>query len=373
MVVQADRVRWRPFIYLLRVTQMNFPKTMKAAILVEQKRPLTVDQVSLPQKLDVGQVLVKIHFSGICGSQLGEIDGAKGEDKYLPHLLGHEGSGTVVATGLGVRYVKPDDKVVLHWRKGLGIEAAPPVYEWKEKRLNAGWITTFSEYAVVSENRLTRIPGDSDLEVAALFGCAVTTGFGVIENDAKARIGESVVVYGAGGIGLNIVQAAALTNAYPIIAVDIHDNRLSLAAAMGATHMINSSNGDAPRKIEEIVGRAGVDVFIDNTGQPAIIEMGYSITKPQGRVVLVGVPKAGANISIFSLPMHFGKVITGSHGGGSLPEKDIPRYFGLYRAGKLKLREILTERFELSDINTAIERMRNGKLAGRCLLSIGQR
>src|SRR3990167_11480433 len=205
------------------------PKKMKAAILTELRAPLVITEVEMPQTLAVGQVLVKMHYSGICGSQLGEIDGAKGDDKFLPHLLGHEGSGTVIAIGAGVRHVKPDDKVVLHWRKGLGIESDTPSYQWNGRKVNAGWIATFNEYAIVSENRATKIPADSDLDVAALFGCAVTTGFGVIENNAKVKIGESVVVFGAGGIGLNIIQAAALVSSYPIIAVDLYDNKLKLA------------------------------------------------------------------------------------------------------------------------------------------------
>src|SRR3990167_7857644 len=221
------------------------PKKMKAAILTELNKHLTVADIELPQTLAVGQVLVKIHCSGICGSQLGEIDGAKGEDKYLPHLLGHEASGTVIAIGPGVRHVKLNDKVVMHWRKGLGIEAETPAYTWEGRKVNAGWITTFSEYTIVSENRVTAIPQDSDLEVAALFGCAVTTGFGIVENNAKVRIGESVVVFGAGGIGLNIIQASALVSAYPIIAVDLYDSKLKLAKEMGATHVINSKEKDA--------------------------------------------------------------------------------------------------------------------------------
>jgi S-(hydroxymethyl)glutathione dehydrogenase/alcohol dehydrogenase len=142
---------------------MIIPKTMKAAILVEQRQPLVVDEVELPSVLEVGQVLVKVHYSGICGSQLGEIDGAKGEDKFLPHLLGHEASGTVEAIGPGVKHVNLGDTVVLHWRKGLGIEGAPPVYKWRGQKLNAGWIATFNEYAIVAENRVTAIPHDSDL------------------------------------------------------------------------------------------------------------------------------------------------------------------------------------------------------------------
>ena len=351
---------------------VTIPKTMKAAILVEQCRPLVVEEIGLPAALEAGQVLVRVHFSGICGSQLGEIDGAKGEDKFLPHLLGHEGSGAVMETGSGVRHVKAGDKVVLHWRRGPGIEAVPPSYSWSGKRLNAGWVTTFNEYAIVSENRLTAIPGDSDMAVAALFGCAVTTGFGVVVNNAKVRIGESVVVFGAGGVGLNIVQAAALVNAYPIIAVDLYDNRLDLARRMGATHLVNSSLADAGKAILEIAGAGGVDVFIDNTGQPAIIELGYQLTGPQGRVTLVGVPRKGSNISIHSLPLHFGKGLSGSHGGEAVPERDIPRYHALFRAGRLKLREIITDFCELAEINTAIGKMRDGSLAGRCLVRMSE-
>jgi S-(hydroxymethyl)glutathione dehydrogenase/alcohol dehydrogenase len=349
---------------------MTAPATMKAAILVEQRKPLVIAEIDLPPSLDVGQVLVQVHYSGICGSQLGEIDGAKGADKFLPHLLGHEGSGTVIDTGPGVRYVKAGDKVVLHWRKGSGIESAPPKYRWDGKAVNAGWVTTFNEFAIVAENRVTVIPQDSDLDVAALFGCAVTTGFGVVVNNAKIRIGESVVVFGAGGVGLNIVQGAALAGAYPVIAVDLYDEKLALAREMGATHLVNSRASNARDAILDIAGAAGVDVFIDNTGQPVIIEMGYQLTKPQGRLTLVGVPRKDNNVSISSLPLHFGKGLSGSHGGEAIPQEDIPRYHELYRAGRIKLRELITGIYSLDEINTAIQRIRDGTLAGRCLLQM---
>lgn len=346
---------------------MAIPRTMKAAILAELRKPLVLAEVELPRALDVGQVLVKVHYSGICGSQLGEIEGVKGEDQFLPHLLGHEGSGTVLEVGPGVRHVAPGDKVVLHWRKGLGIESATPSYTWNGRKLNAGWVTTFNEYAVVSENRLTRIPPDSDMEVAALFGCAVTTGFGVVLNNAKVRIGESVVVYGAGGIGLNIVQAASLVTAHPIIAVDLHDAKLELARRMGATHLVNGRTTDAAHAILDICPE-GVDVFIDNTGIPAVIEAGYRLTKPRGRVTLVGVPRKGDDVTIYSLPLHFGKRIAGSHGGEAVPQVDIPRYHELYRKGRILLQELITDRFGLDEINLAVRKMREGGVSGRCLI-----
>lgn len=349
---------------------MKAPRTCKAAILVELNKPLVVTEIGLPDELDVGQVLVQVHYSGICGSQLGEIDGAKGDDRFLPHLLGHEGAGIVVGIGAGVRHVKPGDKVVLHWRKGLGIEASPPNYTWDGKKVNAGWITTFNEYAVVSENRVTPIPDNSDLEVATLLGCAVTTGFGVVVNNAKVKIGESVVVFGAGGVGLNIVQAAAMSSGHPLIAVDLYDGKLELARSLGATHTINARKENAEEKILKILGGRALDVFIDNTGNPEIIEKGYRMTGPQGRVVLVGVPRKGNNISIYSLPLHFGKTLSGSHGGEAVPQEDIPRYRCMFEEGRLQLKELITEYSSLDEINTAIERMRDGSISGRCLIKI---
>lgn len=344
------------------------PRKMKAAILTELNAPLLVAEVELPRNLVIGQVLVKIQFSGICGSQLGEVDGAKGEDKYLPHLLGHEASGEVLAIGPGVRQVKPGDKVVLHWRKGLGIESDTPSYKLDGCIVNAGWVATLNEYAIVSENRVTAIPADSDMEIAALFGCAVTTGFGIVENNAKVRMGESVVVFGSGGIGLNIVQAASLVSAYPIIAVDLYDDKLKLAIEMGATHVINSREVDAKQLIADIVGKNGLDVFIDNTGQPAVIEMGYQVTHAKGRVVLVGVPRKGKDVTIHSLPLHFGKVITGSHGGETVPHEDILRYQGLYRKGRIRLKELVTDYYSLDEVNRAMGDMREGRVRGRCLV-----
>lgn len=343
---------------------------MQAAILVAQKQPLVIDEVKLPEQLTFGQVLVRMAYSGICGAQLGEIEGVKGEDKFLPHLLGHEGSGTVLEVGPGVKTVIPGQKIVLHWRKGRGIEAQPAIYQWRGKPLNAGWVTTFSEHTIVSENRVTPIPDGVEMEIAPLFGCAVTTGLGVVSNNAKVRIGESVVVIGAGGVGLNVIQGAALVSANPIIGVDLFDSKLQMAKRFGATHTINAKQQDARAEIQRIVGAGGADVVVDNTGQVEIIQMAYELAGPQGRVICVGVPTKGKKTSIYTLPLHFGKVLTGSHGGDTEPTTDIPRYGRLYQAGKLQLRELITDRFPLSKINEAIDKMRGGEIAGRCLLEI---
>lgn len=346
------------------------PDFTKAAFLVEQNKPLVVDNIKLPKQLFIGQVLVKIEVSGICGSQIGEIAGVKGPDKYLPHLMGHEGCGVVLETGPGVSTMKKGDKVILHWRKGTGIQAPNPIYEWNNKKLNAGWVTTFNNHAVVSENRCTKIEKDFDSELASLFGCAITTGFGVVDNNAKLKLGESVIVYGAGGVGLNIIQACKLNSAYPIIAVDLFDNRLDLAFKLGATHIINSRKADPIKKIEEILEGNNIDVFIDNTGIPSIIEQGYELLSNTGRLVLVGVPRNNSNINIFTLPLHFGKQIIGSHGGESNPHFDIPRYLKLFKNNMAEFKVLISKRYPLNDINQAISDMKEGKSAGRILIEM---
>ena len=346
------------------------PRYTKAAILRSLNQPLIVDEVELPEKLDIGQVLVKLHVSGICGSQIGEIKGVKGEDPFLPHLMGHEGCATVIAVGPGVQFVSKDDLVVLHWREGKGIRSRPPVYKWNNEIVNAGWVTTFNSYAVVSENRCTPIPKNTDKEIAALFGCAITTGFGVIQNNANLKIGESVVIFGAGGIGLNILQASKLVSAWPIIAVDLHDNRLDLASKLNATHVINGSSVDAFIKIKEILGGNKLDVFIDNTGLPNVIENGYKLLNKKGRLILVGVPVKGSEISINSLPLHFGKKITGSHGGECIPHQDIPRLLNLMNQGIFSTKELVTARYSLNNINNAIDAMINGSTSGRIIINL---
>ncbi len=345
-------------------------KTMKAAILVELNKPLVVDEIELPIWLSFGQVLVKVHYSGICGAQFNEIEGAKGPDKFLPHLLGHEGSATVLAVGEGVTRVKPDDHVVMHWRQSDGIQAPPPVYNWNGKKVNAGWVTTFNDHAIVSENRLTVIPKDFDLKMAPLFGCAVTTAMGVINNDAQVKVGQSVVVFGVGGVGLNIVQSAGMVSANPIIAIDLFDKKLQMAKTFGATHVFNSKQTpDYLAQIRQITGDKGADVVIDTTGNARVIETAYELTHADGKTILVGVPRKGDNISIYSLPLHFKKVLKGSHGGSVQPNLEIPRYMALMKRGKMSLEGIITHEFKLDQINEALGAIRRGE-TGRVIIAM---
>ena len=342
---------------------------MKAAILAESKQPLIIDDITLPNNLEFGQVLVDVHYSGICGAQINEIDAAKGPDKFLPHLLGHEGSGVVKEIGPGVSTVNEGDRVVLHWRPSGGIQSPTPKYNWDGKTVNAGWVTTFNEQAVVSENRLTVIPDDFDMRIAPLFGCAVTTAFGVVNNDAQIKVGQSVVIFGIGGVGLNIAQAASMVSAHPIIGVDLLEHKLEMGKKFGLTHPVVGGQENVNDTIRDIVGAQGADVVIETTGNSRVIEQAYELTHPDGKTILVGVPNKGDNISIYSLPLHFNKILTGSHGGDAIPDLEIPRYIRLMEANKMSLDGLITHEFSLDEVNEALDLFRSGE-AGRILISL---
>lgn len=343
---------------------------MKAAVLVEANAPLEIFDIDVP-KLDVGQVLVRITHSGICGKQIDEITARRGPDPYLPHLLGHEGAGVVEDVGPGVRKLKQGDAVVLHWIKASGIDAAPASFQKKGTgmRINGGCVTTFSDYTIASENRLTKIPAGVNPEIAALLGCAVTTGLGIVFNNAEMKPGESIAVFGVGGMGLNVIQGAVLVNAYPIVAIDLFDSKLEWAKSLGATHTINSRNADPTAALKEITGGKGFDVTVDTTGNRRVRELAYDVCANKGRTIYAGVPDVSEKITIDSFPIHFGRKLIGSHGGETQPDIDIPRYVTLHKLGRLRLEELITHRFPLDKINEAIAVVRGGE-AGRCLVKM---
>ena len=332
----------------------------KAAILVKQKQPLVIADIEHVGGLLYGQVKVKVVFSGICGAQLNEIDGVKGKDRFLPHLLGHEGAGIVEETGQGVGKVKAGDHVVLHWMKGEGIESATPSYLWGKRKINAGWVTTFNERAVVSENRLTKIGSGVDSKTAVLYGCALTTGYGVIHNDAKLQAGESLLVYGAGGVGCAIIMMGKLANAYPITAVDVNDFKLKAAEKSGADKVILFSK-NIKDEVERIFPE-GAQVTVDTTGKIQVRELAYETCHKIGRTILVGVPEKGVRMRIDSFQLHFGKKLTGSMGGSINPDIVIPRLLKLERAGRFKPDILISRTYALEKINKAINDVRSGKV-----------
>lgn len=341
---------------------------MKAAILTGQNKPLEVDQVTIPS-LEAGQVLVKVEYSGICGKQLEEITGKRGDDHYIPHLLGHEGSGIVSEVGPGVRKVKAGDRVVLHWIKGSGIDSAPPRFQRGTSTISAGWVTTFSEYTVVSENRVTPFTAEIGFAAAALMGCAVTTGLGIVFNNAALMPGQSIAVFGVGGVGINVIQGAALVNAYPVVAIDLFDHKLEQAKIFGATHTLNASHSDVAKVLSNITDGKGFDAVVDVTGNSGVRQTAYNATSNTGITIFAGVPHHEETITVDSFPLHFGRRVVGSHGGETKPDVDIPKYIQLYQLGKLKLDEQITHRFPLAEVNDAVALMQKGDV-GRCVISM---
>jgi S-(hydroxymethyl)glutathione dehydrogenase/alcohol dehydrogenase len=341
---------------------------MKAAILYETNKPLIIEELDVPQP-GYGQVLVRVYASGICHKQVEEIKGKRGRDPYLPHLLGHEGAGIVESIGAGVTQVSPGDHVVLSWIKGAGINAQTPTYYRRGTQINAGWVTTFNEYTLASENRVTKIPTDLCFDKAALLGCAVPTGVGIVINQAKIKPGSFVAVFGVGGVGLNVIQGAKLMSASKIIAVDICEEKLNYARQFGATDIINALKTDPINEIRGFTEGYGVDYAIEATGDVDAMEKCYSAARDdQGVVIIAGNPPYGKKISIDAFPLHLGKSLVGAHGGHTCKERDFPRYIDLYKKGKLKLDELITNRYTLDEINEAIWDMENGRILGRAII-----
>lgn len=345
-------------------------KTTTAAILVESGGPLVIDKIQLPQALDAGQVLVEVITSGICGAQINEIDAVKGPDKFLPHLLGHEGFARVLEIGPGVTTVSPNDFVVMHWRPGSGIQSTPAVYQWQGQRLNAGWVTTFNNHGVVSENRVTKIlPGANDKNVLPLLGCALTTALGVLENDAKVNFRDSLLIFGSGGVGLALIMVAKFFGVNHIVVVDVSDEKLKYATNLGASNTIKFTDKEATlSQLRKIYGKLLPSVAIDTTGNTDAIELCYEASSSVARVILVGVPKSNPRPKIYTLPLHFGKKLKGSHGGDSNPEIDIPILLDLIQKKVLDFDSYPTQNFSLRDINDGIMKLRSGTTAGRLVI-----
>jgi S-(hydroxymethyl)glutathione dehydrogenase / alcohol dehydrogenase len=335
---------------------------MKAIVLEKIDAPLAIRDVELTE-LKVGQVLVKILVSGLCGAQLHEIRGHKGNAKFLPHLMGHEGCGIVKEVGPGVTNVNVGDKVVMHWRPGTGIEAPFPSYVLDGKLMSSGKVTTLSEYSIVSENRLTTVPQDTPEDLCAILGCALTTAMGIIDNEVELKFGESVAVVGCGGVGLNLIQAAALKSACPIYAIDNNITKRELCFTAGASIFTNSINA-----VDE-----KVDVIIDTTGIPEVISECVSKLSGKGRMVLVGQPAPGKMVEVMNAVNLFsgmGQTIKATQGGRTNPTEDIPRYVRMHQEGILDVKQFVTHRFKLDQVNEAFDLLRSGN-AGRIIIEIG--
>lgn len=322
-----------------------------AAVLTELNMPLSIDDLETDE-IQNGQVLVENHISGICGSQLHEIRGNKGNGKFLPHLMGHEGVGRVLAVGQGVTNVAVDDMVIMHWRVGTGIESNFPGYFYNGSKIGSGKVTTLSTHSVVSENRLTVVPPETNKEFAALLGCGLSTALAIVDNEIDFSLGEKVAVIGCGGVGLNIIQALKLAGAV-VIGVDRELEKQALALTLGADKFLMNLDED-------------VDVVIDTTGNVEVISSYFSKCN---KMVLVGQPEPSQSLVLEDAIKFFdgsGRSIRATQGGQFNPTKDIPRYLRLQ--DKINL-DVITHRFNLKEVNTAFEILKSGK-AGRIMIGM---
>ena len=358
----------------------------KAAVLFEVGQRLQIRDVEV-QAPRAGEVLVRMAAAGICHSDLHAMTGHLVAS--LPAILGHEGSGIVADVGPGVTSVKPGDHVIPLWRLSCGTceycsDGRPALcpegtqirmtgrlldgstrftLDGQEIKHFAG-VSSFAEYSVIPARAVLKIPEDFPLDRAALLGCAVITGVGAVFNCARVRPGSSVAVFGAGGIGLNVIQGAAIAGAEKIIAVDILPNKLEFARQFGATHTINGSTANAVEQIRALTDGKGVEYAFEAIGLPATMRQAYDSLRKRGMAVVVGVTPMTAEVSVPVMSLVYEeRILTGSVYGSSRPSIDIPKLIALYRSGKLKLDELLTRRYPFAQINEAYDALERGEVA----------
>ena len=340
---------------------LNWEIDIKAAVLTNLNSPLEICEVEL-SKLKMGQVLVRVIVSGICGSQLHEIRGNKGNKDFLPHLLGHEGCGIVEDIGPNVINVQIGDKVVMHWRKGEGIEADFPIYYLNGVPFSSGKVTTLSEFAIVSENRLTTVPKDTDPEIAALMGCSLTTSLGILEKELQVNPEDKIAVMGCGGIGLSLILGLKLKGHLNIHGVDINSDKKALVFSVGANYF-SSHIGQLGNKF---------DIIIDTTGNPESIKSAFNLLDPSGTLILVGQLEPADSIVLENANTFFegtGKTIKATQGGKTVPQIDIPRYLKMNSDQLIHFKSLVTHRFPLVEINHAISMLKLG-IAGRIMIQM---
>lgn len=317
---------------------------------------IEVEYISL-RHAEFGQVQVRMIAAGICGAQLMELSGAKASGSF-PHIMGHEGVGIVEHCGPGVSTVKAGDKVVLHWRKGDGIESDFPKYGRNGVEFTSGKVVTWAEMVTVSENRVTRVDPDAPDELCVLLGCGLSTALGTLEQEANLKIGETVLIIGCGGLGMNLIRAAQIRGASHIVGVDkkMKDMPLGVPCICGNWFGHPSVND--------------FDVVIDTTGDSHCITQGIECLAPGGRFIMVGQPKAGFTIKNgIRMFQGDGKTIKATQGGGFRPAQDIPRYVNAWRAGVIDLEGIITHRMGLKEIREGITLVEQGN-AGRVLIEL---
>ncbi|HSF57985.1 MAG TPA: zinc-binding dehydrogenase [Candidatus Binatia bacterium] len=357
----------------------------RAAILVEANRPLVVDEVAFPEP-GPDQILVKHLSSGICHSQLHTMRRPPRPGHRFPALLGHEATGIVAARGREVKHVKEGDHVITTWVDRNNANTPQPLVnhalndraqyaaEWKGKTVSHS-AATWAEYALASERVVVPMPNDVATDVTAVIGCAVMTGAGAIINTLEVKSGQSVAVFGAGGIGLCAIAAAAIVDAYPIVAVDLSEDKLAFARRFGATHAVNAREGDPVQAIRQLT-EGGVDYAIDAIGLPQTqeqilraVKAGFSGRDRGGTALLIGITPPGAQASLDTNLFIGNRSFTRTSGGDCRPDRDFPLFIRWYREGKLKLTDLVTRRYTIDQINTAVDDLEHGRILGRGILT----
>jgi Zn-dependent alcohol dehydrogenase len=356
------------------------PTKTPGAIYIELGKPMVIDDIDLP---DPGptQVLVKQFATGVCHSQLHELDRP---NPTLPLVLGHESTGVVVSAGQEVTNVKEGDHVMVTWvpRTPGGRAPIPARVLYKGDEVKYGapanvGTFTWSRDVVVDEQMVVPLDKKADVDATAPVGCAVMTGVGAAINAAMVRPGDSCAIIGVGGVGLSVVAGCAIAGAYPIIAVDLADDKLEFAKQFGATHGINAAKEDPIAKVREMMGggfNAGVDHSFDAIGAKISMEQVLQLARGRrpgeregGQAILVGVPH-GEPPSPPMFMLFGGKVFRGAPGGCSNPDKDFPMMIRWFLEGKLPLDKMVTRTYNLEQINEACLDLRQGKIAGRAIV-----
>lgn len=351
---------------------------MKAAVCYSFGEPLRIDDVALDEP-HLGEVKVRLGATAICHSDVHLIRGQWGAD--LPVLAGHEAAGIVEAAGEGVSAVRAGDRVVVSLLRSCGgcfqcSRGNPHMCEGtfalnSESRLRDSsgtpvrqgiFVGAFAEEVVVDQSQVVKIPAEMPLDRAALLGCGVITGVGAVTRSARVAEGESVVVIGAGGVGLNAIQAAALAGANPIVAVDRIESKLEAARVFGATHTINGANEDVRKVVKRLTSRRGADFAFVTVGSTDAVVQALSLIRAAGTVIIVGMPewKATAPLRVADLVWNEQRVI-GSRLGSTRLQEDIPRLVNLYLQRRLKLDELISARYPIEKINEAIAAMESGE------------
>jgi S-(hydroxymethyl)glutathione dehydrogenase/alcohol dehydrogenase len=350
---------------------------MRAAVCHRFGDPLVIEEVELAEPAS-GEVSVRVAACGVCHSDISFMDGAWGGD--LPAVYGHEVAGVVADIGRGVDSLRPGDHVVVTLVRSCGscfyckrgeptqcvgtfpIDESGPIRMAAGGRLKqAMHVGGFAESVTVHASQVVPIPAGLPPESACLLACAVATGVGAVRNTAQVPPGASVVVIGAGGVGLNSVQGAALAGARPIIAVDVSDSRLEAARLFGATDVINSKRTDATGAIRDLTEGRGADYTFISAGSPAAIELGLTTSRRGGTVVIVGITGTGVTVPVDPGELaDSARRVLGCKMGAIRPQIDIPALVEAYRAGQLKLDELVTARFPLERINDALDTARRG-------------